>query len=302
MEIDGVYATRDFMDYDEFRQSRFFREWAEPNGFVDSCSSCLMKSPTRFAMATCLLPRLATARDYDLGRLFAPHLRRAVLISDLLDSQRLVVEERANTIDQLRVGVLIADSRCRITYANAAAEAMFAAGDPIRSTGGILSTRTTATTVVLRHAVEQGCREETSLGGSGIGIPALREDGSAAVIHILPLERRTGWRGDRTPSVAVFVATSEHLSSISGGAIAALFNLTTTEAQVLEKIAAGETAKKIAVQMGIAVSTVRTHLLRILDKTGTRRQAELVKLVHELSLPLVTPAGRATSSRTGQQA
>ena len=69
-------------------------------------------------------------------------------------------------------------------------------------------------------------------------------------------------------------------------ALAALFNLTAAEARVFCQIAAGRTQAAVAMALGIAASTVKTHLLRLFAKTGTRRQADLVKLAGSLALPV----------------
>ena len=66
----------------------------------------------------------------------------------------------------------------------------------------------------------------------------------------------------------------------------ALFGLTAAEAAVFEQIAAGRDVPRAAAALGVAQSTVRTHLLRIYDKTGVRRQAELVRLSASFSLPV----------------
>ena len=42
----------------------------------------------------------------------------------------------------------------------------------------------------------------------------------------------------------------------------------------------------VAAELGIAETTVKTHLARLFAKTGTRRQAELVKLVAGFSMPV----------------
>ena len=39
--------------------------------------------------------------------------------------------------------------------------------------------------------------------------------------------------------------------------------------------------------LGVAETTVKTHLYRLFDKTGVSRQADLVKLVAGFSNPLV---------------
>ena len=50
------------------------------------------------------------------------------------------------------------------------------------------------------------------------------------------------------------------------------------------------TASKSAVSLGISENTLKTHLGRIFAKTGTARQADLIKLVLEMGIPLA-PAG-----------
>lgn len=55
--------------------------------------------------------------------------------------------------------------------------------------------------------------------------------------------------------------------------------LTSAEQQVLERLVAGSTAEEIAQAQGVRVSTVRTHVRRLLEKTYTRRVVDLVRLV-----------------------
>jgi DNA-binding CsgD family transcriptional regulator len=50
------------------------------------------------------------------------------------------------------------------------------------------------------------------------------------------------------------------------------------------QIAQGSTIVQTAKELGIADGTVTTHLLRLFAKTGTRRQAELVKPAASLTL------------------
>ncbi|MGF1647320.1 MAG: response regulator [Kineosporiaceae bacterium] len=61
-------------------------------------------------------------------------------------------------------------------------------------------------------------------------------------------------------------------------------NLSDRERAVLALVAAGHTDHQIAHRLGIGVSTVRSHLDRIRDKTGQRRRADLTRfaLEHEI--------------------
>ncbi|MEZ5742656.1 MAG: LuxR C-terminal-related transcriptional regulator [Sphingomonadaceae bacterium] len=43
----------------------------------------------------------------------------------------------------------------------------------------------------------------------------------------------------------------------------------------------GKRRKDIALTLGLSESTVRTHLSRIYEKTGAKRQAELIRLLQD---------------------
>lgn len=63
--------------------------------------------------------------------------------------------------------------------------------------------------------------------------------------------------------------------------------LTERERTILGLVAAGETDRDIAAELGISIATVRSHLDRIRDKTGRRRRPDLTRLAYEHA---ITPA------------
>lgn len=61
--------------------------------------------------------------------------------------------------------------------------------------------------------------------------------------------------------------------------------LTSREREILSLLAEGETDSEIAERLYIGISTVRSHLDRIRDKTGRRRRADLTRLALEEKRP-----------------
>jgi DNA-binding NarL/FixJ family response regulator len=57
--------------------------------------------------------------------------------------------------------------------------------------------------------------------------------------------------------------------------------LSSRERELIAMVAQGQTDAKIAGQLFISVSTVRSHLDRIRDKSGYRRRADLTRLALE---------------------
>jgi len=61
-------------------------------------------------------------------------------------------------------------------------------------------------------------------------------------------------------------------------ALARIFGLTCAESRVLAHLADDCTPTEIGTALGVSVTTVRTHLQSLFQKTGARRQPELVRL------------------------
>jgi predicted ATPase/DNA-binding CsgD family transcriptional regulator len=73
------------------------------------------------------------------------------------------------------------------------------------------------------------------------------------------------------------MTTGENVQA-PGQAPAALGNLSARERELVALVAQGRTDAEIAEKLFISVSTVRTHLDRIRDKSGCRRRADLTRL------------------------
>lgn len=69
-------------------------------------------------------------------------------------------------------------------------------------------------------------------------------------------------------------------------AIAKFYKLTPSELRILLAIVQVGGVPETAEALGVAESTVKTHLRRLFDKTGSNRQADLVKLIAGFSSPL----------------
>ncbi len=131
-EIDEPISTKDFIDYDEFVQTRFYKEWARPQRLVDHVTSVLEKSSTSVALFGVFRNESQGLVDDEMRRrmrLVAPHVRRAVLISRLIDLKTAEAAAWADTLDGIRAGVILVDAAGRIVQSNGAGHALLTAGD-----------------------------------------------------------------------------------------------------------------------------------------------------------------------------
>ena len=89
------------------------------------------------------------------------------------------------------------------------------------------------------------------------------------------------------PVAFLLIADAESASARPRSMLSELFGLSAAEVRLAERLMLGESPEEAAVSLDIKVSTARWHLASLYRKTGTRRQAQLVRLL--MSLPSMTP-------------
>jgi DNA-binding CsgD family transcriptional regulator/PAS domain-containing protein len=290
-ELEQPVATADLVPYEEFLESRLYREWARPQGLVDFLSAVLDKSTTSVALFGVFRHESQGVVDDEMRtrmRLVVPHIRRALLIGKTIDLKTAEAATFADTFDGLTAGMLLVDANGRIVHANAAAQALLAAGDVLRAADGRLVTGDAENDRVLRKIFSAADSGDAAIGIKGIAVPLNKRDGECYVAHVLPLTSgtRRGASAAYTAAAALFVHKADLQTPSPPEVIAKHYRLTPTELRVLLAIVEVGGVPEVAEALGIAETTVKTHLGRLYEKTGTARQGELVKLVAGFANPL----------------
>lgn len=107
-------------------------------------------------------------------------------------------------------------------------------------------------------------------------------DREAAIIHLLPLRRAACDIFGRADVLLIASEARPEASVPAPAILCALFDLTPSEARLAAGLAAGRSLKLVAAEMDIALSSARTYLGRIFDKTATNQQSELVALLKSI--------------------
>jgi len=290
-EIGDVASATELVPRSVFVESRFYKDWALPQGWARSVHVNLDKSPTSFVYLS--LWRSGTGGSVgwpamDRLRLLASHLRRAVLVRKFIDRHTAEAATLGDTLDGIGPGLFFVNADAHILEANANGRAMLEQGTLVRAHGGRL--------VPADRDAEQGLTEILCGFESGNAASSVRpasvllstRAGEPFVAHVVPLiegvRRSTG--SAYTAVAAVFVQRASFELPSSREIIAKSYKLTPTELRVLLAIVEVGGVPKVSEAMGITVSTVKTHLRRLFAKTSTDRQADLVKLVAAYANPL----------------
>ena len=290
-DVEQIVSVPELMPYDDFLGGRFYQEWARPQGWVDVAIAVLDKSGGSSAY-------LSISRDETSGMvdetmrwrmgLLVPHVRRSVLIGKTIGFKQADAATFTEVLDGLSAGVVLVDAGCRIVYVNLAGDEMIRSGDFLRSIGGRLVASDAQVDQRLRATAAASASGDVEIGSKGVAVPLSAHDGQRYVAHVLPLSSGERQRTAAASSAvaALFVRRAALEFPSAPDVIGQTYELTPTELRVLLAIVEIGGVPEIAAAFGVAESTVKTHLGRLFEKTGTSRQADLVKLVAGFSTPL----------------
>lgn len=274
---------------DVWHASRTYTEWMRPNRFRTGFNLAVMKRDECVGALTTITHEdkpTTPARQALLSRL-APHIRRAVTITDLFEAEQRKTALFQKVIDNLAHPVLFVAGDMRLLHANPAAETLLRDGTLVRMSEGRLAMTYLPAQRSVDHAVALGHRDEVLLGTIGIGVPLVRTE-RPSIVHVLPLTRRPATWLAQEAAAAIFIAAPGTTPLPAIEAIAALFGLTAAERRVAALAADGLTRSEIAEASGVSDQTVKSQLRVVYDKTGTRDQRQLQLLMRELTPPIGT--------------
>jgi DNA-binding CsgD family transcriptional regulator/PAS domain-containing protein len=275
------------------RAESIYAELTQPAGISEAMQTVVLRQAGRLAVFGANRHEntgTLTNDERTIMRLLVPHIRRAVIISDILDIKKLEAHALAATLDNYTAGVVVVADQGRILHANNAARSMFSTAGPVSGAGGFLRASDARANRELTNAIVLAQANEATIGTAGIGVSLKNSSGEPSIAHVLPLahgDLRTRLMPPATAAVFVTQLGSQPVAEI--GAIASAFSLTPAEARTLKHLAGGATIAETADAIGISTNTIRTHLARIFSKTGTSRQADLIGLINQLIPPVRRP-------------
>ncbi|MDF2972952.1 MAG: LuxR family transcriptional regulator [Microvirga sp.] len=296
-QVDQVSTYLDFISEEEYRQTKLYQEWTQPQGYLDAVQATLDKSSTSYSAVASIYsekrsPVSAQARHR--MRLLAPHFRRAVTIGKVIDLHKVESASLADTLDGIAAALFLLDGAGRLMLTNAAAKTMVSEASVVRSAGGKLM----LTDAQAEHSLHDYLANATQQI-NGLDIPILADAGERLVAHILPLT--SGARRKAVVAYSAVAAVFIRRAAMHGPhpfeALSRAFSLTAGEMRVLMTIVEVGGVPEVSRVLGLSELTVRTHLRNVFSKTGCSRQADLVKLVASYMSPLATAGGTETRHR-----
>jgi DNA-binding CsgD family transcriptional regulator len=163
----------------------------------------------------------------------------------------------------------VLDYDLRVLVRNRQAQTLLKEQDGLAEGAAGLIGRMPATTKALRDAVRQSSQSEGAL------ILERRPPRRPLLATVTSGPTASGLQR----SAVMFVKDPDQPVSASATTLSRLYGLTHAESQLAIRLMSGESVDEAAAFLGITVHTARTHLKRVLLKTDTNRQGQLIALL-----------------------
>lgn len=178
-------------------------------------------------------------------------------------------------LDRVPMGVVLLDRDGKIRFLNQKAKAYLSGGFGLYiAPGNICAASNASEHVKLRRLIDEVSAGESEEEQERC---ALNLTGSDEGLSLSVLVSPVGTPGES--GSALFLSSVEEDAPVSAPVLSRLYGLTTAEAGIVVGLVSGLTPNEIAEVKGTSANTVRTQLKQAFQKTGVKRQAELVKLV-----------------------
>jgi DNA-binding CsgD family transcriptional regulator/PAS domain-containing protein len=264
----------------ELTRTEFFNDFLEPQELGSMLGAVAHFEQGRHFHVAVQRRREFAPDDIRLYRRLAPHLQRAVQLNIKLERLEMRCAATADALDRLEQGTLLVDAANRVLFANKEAERLTGIGGGLRLVAGILQARSTSDTAKLQTLVA-GCGRQGDEAGTGGSLSLPRgANRSAITLLVVPLRTEApAFFVVPRPVAIIFAMDPDRHPAPPIAQIRQRYGLTRAEAAFALEILKGDGIQASADRLGVSRSTARTHLSRVFQKTDTRRQAELVRLL-----------------------
>ncbi len=287
--VGEVLSIHDLMPRHKLALTAFYNEFLAPLGLQQKLGASLLNDSSGWAAFGVWRPDGHGAFNHSDAKLLVglvPHLQRALQLNLRLAEVEMTRAASSELLERLRLAVALVDAACRVLFANRAGEAILTeqCGLQLRASGVLHAERYAETTALHKLVVEAANRIADNDKGAGGRLLISRGDRRPPLtVLVIPLRADIDWVVPRRPAAMLFITDPEQSATPTAASLRWCFGLTRMEAAVAQQVLKGDGVKGAALRLRVSPSTIRTHLDAVFQKTGTRRQVELVRTLLQIT-------------------
>jgi DNA-binding CsgD family transcriptional regulator len=271
MKRAGFVADHELFSERDYLADPFMANYATPAGLHHGAATAI-EIPTGDLAVVQVMRRLGAPRfeatDLALLDRLRPHLARAALLAARWRLEKMRAATEALALIGLPAAVV--NGNCSVLAANHLVENL--TNHVVWLPANVIALKDNEASTMLKLSAGLAA---VPIGDASRSFPAsATADSETLIVHVCPLRGQRRELFDGGAALVVFTPLSSP-NPPDAKLIQGLFDLTAAEARVATGIASGMSLEDIARQSGVSRETVRSQLRSVMEKTGTRRQAEL---------------------------
>ena len=273
-----IITDEDWMPKEDLLATEYFNDFLKPQGIYTTMMIRL--GLTGFDLSVLNINRSPgqgryEAADREVAARLHPHLIRAYKLSEKAAAMRLVSTGAADCLDRSPYAVFLIAREGVVNRLNTAAEKMVAHGHAQIAAGRLrLNGQTRQLDALLAGALTP---DPARRGAGSMSVP--RHSGRPLSLTVAPVRNDSMCDSIHGPSALICITDLEAGMELPERRLHELFGLTRAEVAVAKALFEGMTTREAAGSLGVSFFTVRAHLARICEKTQTRGQVDLARLL-----------------------
>ena len=284
----AIRLSHEICPNEDLEQMDFYQQYLSPRGWHYGAGLVIYSQPAQAGLLSFSRHKSkgpVREEECDFLRSITPALERAVRIQGNASRMQSELDIYRAHADAFAFAFALLNERGKVILANRRANEIFANGKALGLRDGVLHAWDSEAQGALLKAVADLGKPIGQPHAEVTQISLRRSDGMPPLIVIISAAqtKATARIGEVEPTVCLHLVEPP-LEKVADSSIAEkMFNFTPAETRLASLLASGATLESAARELFVSKNTLRTHLQRLMSKTGCSRQAELALLLWQLS-------------------
>jgi DNA-binding CsgD family transcriptional regulator/PAS domain-containing protein len=281
----SILRSTEVWPEEEMVRSAFYNEYMHRHDMHHLLNLSLFREESLLVPLVLMRPKSTANFGEQEVRLMAclmPHLQRAIKINRAMSGFETEQAIFSNILDRLPQGVVVIGESGRATFVNRAASLILDQRDGLTlNKQGQLEAADSSETNHLRRSVRTALDPKSDNGlHRGGAIQITRPSGLRPISALITsLHEQVSLHDLKKPAALIFLSDPERHTETTERVLRKLYDLTPAEARLTAILTQGKGVIDACAELEVTSNTARTHLKRVFQKTGARRQSDLVKIV-----------------------
>jgi DNA-binding CsgD family transcriptional regulator len=290
--LGGAVASHELISDAEWEETEIYRDFLSHYGIFRTVGAVFDTGANEIGIIAAHRARHSAPFD-DAAKqkvdTIVGHARRAFQMHRRLHAATIDRRGASEILERSGMNIILVDRAARILFATSAAERFLQASQDITAIAGRLIAASVGSNQRLMQAIQGAVNVAAGAVQPAEALVAVpRPAGRPLAVMVVPFVPREQDLALSEPGALLMVRDPE-VSTPTTGALRELFGLTPTEAAIAAALVDGKSLQEIAAASGTTFHTVRSHMKAITQKTGTRRQSDLIALILRSISGLIRP-------------